>query len=416
MSDTKPEIFERVLQAERQRNVRFFNTTRFAAVSLFLALRLGADYLLPHTGPRAFPWVLVGYWLISGTLFLAARRSAWIARLSALAVPFLDMPVVFLSQWLDLPFSSDPRSVANFTLSLFLVLVILSALMLEPRRVVLAGGIAAGLQLWLQFIAGDTLIGKLGGVAVLGVAVALCRYTLSRRIYLAHALAGEELQRERLGRYFSPQVAAHIQQATLGLAAGQHCEVTVLFADLRQFTALSEHLSPADTVTLLNEFQTSMVAAIFAHRGTLDKFLGDGLMAYFGAPVPEADHPLLALRCALAMHAALADLNAVRAARNQAPLRMGVGIHTGAAIVGAIGTETRREFTVIGDAVNVAARIQDLTRHYQEDILLSGETARNLPKTFALRAVDETTLRGRSQVVCLFAAVQNPCPSVSIRG
>ena len=74
MSDTKPEIFERVLQAERQRNVRYFNTTRFAAVSLFLALRLGADYFLPHTGPRAFPWVLLGYWLISGTL---SCRSGW---------------------------------------------------------------------------------------------------------------------------------------------------------------------------------------------------------------------------------------------------------------------------------------------------------------------------------------------------
>jgi len=360
------------------------------------------DYFLAQNGPRSFPWVLAGYWLLSGAIFLAARRSAWIARLSALAVPFLDMPAVFLSQWLDLPFSNDPRSLANFTLSLFVVLVLLSALMLKPRRVVLAGGIAAGLQLWLQFVAGDTLIGKLGGLAVLGVAVALCRFTLSRCIHLARALADEELQRERLSRYFSPQVAAHIQQASPGLADGRQCEVTVLFADLRQFTAFSERLAPADTVALLNEFQTAMVAAVFAHHGTLDKFLGDGLMAYFGAPVPETDHPLLALRCALAMQAALAKLNAARAARNQAPLRMGVGIHTGIAIVGAIGTETRREYTAIGDAVNVAARIQDLTRHYHEDILLSGETARNLPKTLALRTVDETTLRGRSQTVRLF--------------
>jgi adenylate cyclase len=406
MTDPKLEIFERVLQAEHQRNVHFFNTARFVTVSLFLALRLGVDYLLLHNDPLSFPWVLVVYWAVGGAVFVAARRSARVARWSALAVPFLDMPAVFWSQWLDFQFTNDARSVANFTLSLFVVLVILSALMLKPRRVVLAGGVAAVLQLALQFLAGDTLVGELGGVLVLGATVALCRFTLSRRIYLAQALAGEVLQRERLGRYFSPQVAAHIQQSALDMNAGQQCEVTVLFADLRQFTALSEHLSPAETVAILNDFQAAMVAAVFAHRGTLDKFLGDGLMAYFGAPVPETEHPLLAVRCAQTMHAALAGLNAVRIARGQSPLRMGIGIHTGAAIVGAIGTDTRREFTVIGDTVNVAARIQDLTRSYREDILLSEETASRLPDALALRAVDETVVRGRSQPVRLLSPLR----------
>ena len=116
MSEAMPEIFERVLQAERHRNVRYLNTACFTAVSLFLALRLGVDYFLAQNGLRAFPFVLVAYWLTSGALFVAARRSVGIARLSALAVPFLDMPAVFLSQWLDLPFTNDPRSLANFTL------------------------------------------------------------------------------------------------------------------------------------------------------------------------------------------------------------------------------------------------------------------------------------------------------------
>ncbi|HNQ91011.1 MAG TPA: adenylate/guanylate cyclase domain-containing protein [Verrucomicrobiota bacterium] len=402
MSATKSEVFERLLEVERQRNVRFLNAIRFAGVSLFLVLRLALHGYDPPD-QRSFPWVLVGYWGISGALLAAARRSGRVARLSALAVPFLDMPAVFLVQRLAFRFSTDLRSLANFTLSFFVVLVMLSAFMLKARQVIVAGCVAAGLQLWLQFEAGDKPIGKVAGVAVLGVAATLTCFALARRIGMAHALADAILQRERLGRYFSPQVTAHIQEAGLGLATGQQCEVTVLFADLRQFTALSEHLAPAETVALLNEFHARMVAAVFENHGTLDKFLGDGLMAYFGAPIAQADHPLRALRCALAMQAALAELNTARTARNQPPLRMGVGVHTGTAIVGVIGTDARREFTAVGDTVNVAARIENLTRRYDEDILLSGETARLLADTVPLRVVEETPVRGRSQAVRLFA-------------
>jgi adenylate cyclase len=408
MPRTRSDNFDRVLQQERERNVRYLNGARFAAVSLFLAIRLGADFLLQHDTPRQFPWVLLAYCAISGVLFALARRSAWVARLSALAVPFLDLPLVFLSQLSDMPFAREynMRAVANFSLSLFVLLVVLSSFMLQTRQVVLAGCIAASLQLGLQYVADDTTIGKVGGVAVLGVAMVLCCFILTRRIAMVHALAAEQLQRERLGRYFSPQVAAHIQQTGLGLTAGQNYEITVLFADLREFTALSERLTPAETFALLNEFQARMVAAVFAHGGTLDKFLGDGLMAYFGAPVPQPDHPLLAVRCALAMQAALAELNTARAARHQTALRMGVGLHTGPAIVGAIGTEHRREFTAVGDAVNTASRLESLTRHYDEDILLSGETARHLADTVPLHAVDEAQVRGRSQPVRLFAPVR----------
>lgn len=404
MPTTRSEVFDRALQEERQRNVRHLNVTRLAGVTLFMLIRVGSNYTGSSVEDRVFPWGLVAYWATSVVIFLCALRSERVARWSALAVPFLDIPAVFWTQWQDLPFAHDhnERALANFTLSLFVLLVMLSAFMLKTRQVILAAVIAAGLQLTLQLKADDTTIGMVGGVAVLAVAAALCSLALARRIEMVHSLAAIEVQRERLGRYFSPQVAAHIQQTGLGLAAGTQCEVTVLFADLRQFTALCERLTPAETMALLNDFQGRMVAAVFAHGGTLDKFLGDGLMAYFGAPVTQADHPAQGVRCALAMQSALKELNESREKQGLRPLRMGVGLHTGPVVIGAIGTQNRREFTAVGDAVNTASRLEDLTRHYTEDILLSEDTARWLGGDIPLRSVGETQVRGRAQIVRLF--------------
>lgn len=403
MDQKNTEIMERVLRQERQRNVAFLNQARFAAVSVFLLARLGLDTADPSSGDHAFPWILLAYWLASGLLFVSARYSNRLARLSALAIPLLDMPAVYLSQRLDLGYSTSARSVANFTLSLFVLQIMLAAFVLQAWRVVLAGIVAVGLQLGLQIEAGDTPIGMVGGGLVLAVAVAICCFTLRRRVALAEALAREEMRRERLGRYFSPQVAVQIQQTEAGLDTGQLREVTLLFADLWHFTSLSESVPPARTLELLNEFHGRMVAAVFAHGGTLDKFLGDGLMAYFGAPVTDAEHASKALLCAQAMQTALAQLNATRAVAGEAPLRMGIGLHTGTVIVGAIGTDTRREFTAVGDAVNVAARIEALTRQYKTDILVSEQTALRVGEQVALRLVDETPVRGTKRPIKLFA-------------
>ena len=115
-------------------------------------------------------------------------------------------------------------------------------------------------------------------------------------------------------------------------------EVTLLFCDLRQFTAIAESLGGAEVVRLLNEFHTCMVDVVFAHGGTLDKFLGDGLMAYFGAPVAQPDHATRAVRCALAMQLALATMNVERAASAAPPLRAGIGVHTGTVVLGDVGS------------------------------------------------------------------------------
>jgi len=166
-----------------------------------------------------------------------------------------------------------------------------------------------------------------------------------------------------LRRYFSPQIVeAILASGVAGSAEGETSrrEVTVLFADLRSFTEVAERLEPEETAHLLNQFFTAMTDELFHEDGTLDKYLGDGLMAFFGDPVWYPDHPERALRAALAMQRRMPDLHEDWKRRGQPLLHMGIGISTGYATIGSTGSPARMEYTAIGSTVNVAARLSDL--------------------------------------------------------
>jgi adenylate cyclase len=217
---------------------------------------------------------------------------------------------------------------------------------------------------------------------------------------LSGQLLEETRRRERLQRYHSPAVVSrilHTPESDGGLDA-QERDVSVMFCDLVGFTTLCEHIPPAHAAALLNTFLTRMTDVVFEHEGTLDKFLGDALLAVFGAPFEQPEHPHRAVEAALAMRKALAALNAVQ---DGPKLEMRVAINSGIALTGDIGSPRRREFTVLGDVVNTAARIESLAG--PGEIVISGATAARLGSGFSLRSLGERQLRGRTSQIELFA-------------
>lgn len=204
----------------------------------------------------------------------------------------------------------------------------------------------------------------------------------------------KHLLRDTISRYVSPNVCEEIlRNPQLLQLGGKRQKVTVLFADIWGFTSMSERLSPEMVVEMLNRFFTAMVDIVFEHEGTLDKFIGDNIMAVFGTPL-EIDQPAVkAARCALAMQQRLRQMQQEACQIG----RIGIGINTGEVIAGNIGSHRHMDFTVIGDAVNIAARLESLTRELDADILIGPETQAEIAPYFSLEACQTITLKGRSE-------------------
>lgn len=226
---------------------------------------------------------------------------------------------------------------------------------------------------------------------MLGVAIVVEDLTEIRQL---------EAQRRLFARMVSPAVVAHLDPHQVQLG-GQRSEISLLFTDLRGFTPLSEAIEPEHLVAILNQYLAVAVDAVMKEDGTVDKFLGDAVMAWFNAPIPQPDHALRAVRAALAIRSLVTVLHLELPEDYR--LLFGTGIHTGEAILGLIGTEQRSDYTAIGDCVNVAKRIQESAAPGQ--ILISEQTYRLIADDIEVKEVEPVVAKGKREPICVYEVV-----------
>lgn len=204
-------------------------------------------------------------------------------------------------------------------------------------------------------------------------------------------------------RYMTQELAEQLlENPSVAKMGGDRKDVTVLFSDIRSYTSLTETLAAEEVVEMLNDYFEVMVDAVFAHKGILDKYIGDAIMAVFGSPLPLEDHQWMAVQTAIDMRQRLIRFNQAREARNQVPIRIGIGINSDTVISGNIGSSKRMEFTAIGDGVNLGSRLEGASKLYGTDIVISESTYRPCADLVWARELDFIKVKGKSNPVAIY--------------
>ena len=215
-------------------------------------------------------------------------------------------------------------------------------------------------------------------------------------------ISTEKRLKSTMSRYMDPAIADRLLATGTEILGGTSVECTVLFADVRGFTTLTEQLGPQGTVALLNEYFTLMVDCIQQENGMLDKFIGDAIMAAFGIPVGHEDDADRAVRAAISMIETLNKWNLQRTTDGRLPVNIGIGLNTDTVVSGNIGSSKRMDFTIIGDGVNLAARLESACKQYGSKILISEFTMRRLKGTYRLREIDLVVVKGKTRPVAIY--------------
>lgn len=317
-------------------------------------------------------------------------------------MPGVEVHANMIAAMLDQNLREQPAYTSGLDVAQVVVLGLLAVLVLAlaPPIVGLAGFIAlcaaaVGLNLWAW---NGNLVLPLAAVLVLLVAL----YTVfSAWGFFAEGRAKRQLS-SMFGQYVPPKLVAEMAKAPDRYSMeSRDAELTVLFADLRGFTGISEQLTARQLASYINEYLSRMSAVISDYDGTLDKFIGDAIMAFWGAPVDDAEAAGHAVRAALAMQVEAQKLNAEFVAAGLPPFRIGIGLNSGPMRVGDMGSRLRRAYTVMGDAVNLGSRLEGITKTYGVGILIGESTRAYLPG-FACRLVDRVRVKGREGAIEVF--------------
>ena len=349
---------------------------------------------------------------LAGKLVLVGSTAPGVYDLRATPVaevfPGVEVHANLLSGLLDARIPGEPDWAAGFELAQLLGIATLLIGLLPRLRAIRSAQLLVGL---LAVLVAGNLWAYRGLGLILPVASGLL---LALLLYMGLTVWGyivEGRNRRSLARLFGTYVPPELVEEMARDPArydmrAENRELTIMFCDMRNFTRVSEQLAPEDVRALVNRFFSAMTGAIRTGRGTLDKYIGDAIMAFWGAPVVDAGHADHAVQAALVMTRQLEALNAELRERRLPPIGVGIGLNSGLVCVGDMGSNIRRSYTVMGDAVNLASRIEALTRHYGLDLLV-GESTRDAcsdPALFWIE-VDRVRVKGKALPVTLFTPV-----------
>lgn len=375
--------------------------------------------LVPYRGPQgSFPYISATD-VIRGTADVGQLEGA-IALVGTSAAGLLDLRVTpmsnrysgvevhanILSGFLDERIHHQP----DYTLGVELVQLVISGILLSVLMPRVSALISTLITLaWISVLVSLNLYAWNEMLWVIPLGYTIVMVVL---LYLFQQTTGyffETRNRTQLasqfGQYIPPEVVDELNQQDQSVQlTGENRHMSVFFSDIRGFTSLSEQLSPQQLTRLMNIYLTGMTAVIHEHRGTVDKYIGDAVMAFWGAPLKDKEHARHALKAAMRMLEVLPELNEELKRENLPSVAVGMGINSGPMNVGNMGSTFRMAYTVMGDSVNLASRLEGLTKYYGCPLLVSGELAGEVPE-YLYRTLDKVQVKGRAEPVLIMEPV-----------